>query len=317
MLFIITGQERLLMDQKLAALKKQYPLTIEELNDIRLDCREVSCQELVQEVTSIPFFSDYRRVVLTHPYFLTTEKGRNEKEEDIEQLVTALAKTDESMVAIIFWEGKLDERKKSVKKLRKIAQSFDFPHPDAHRLRASSRQAFKKRGVEIEDDALTLLLQRAGDSLLHIQNETEKLCLYTDHITKDDVLRLVSKPLEENAFELTNALLKRDLAQVLAIYHDLMQKNEEPVRLIAMMASSLRTLYQVKLLDRKGYNDQEISRYLDINPYRLRYIRMDSPHFELDDLLRLMARLSELDTQIKRGLVDKNQGLELFFLNLS
>lgn len=305
------------MDQRLAGLKNEYPLTNEDLNYVRLDCREYSCQELINEVSSVPFFSEYRMVVLTHPYFLTTEKGRNEKNEDIESLVDALCHTDESLVAVIFAEGKLDERKKLVKKLRKAGKSFDFGHPDASRLLASCRQAFKKRHTAIDDDALTLLLQRAGDSLLHIQNETDKLCLYASEIHLADVERLVAKPIEENAFELTNALLKRDLTRVLAIYHDLMKKNEEPVRLIAMMASSLRTLYQVKLLDRKGYNDQEISRYLDMNPYRLRYIRMDSPHFELDDILKLISQLSSLDLKIKRGQIDKYQGLELFLTSLN
>ena len=83
------------------------------------------------------------------------------------------------------------------------------------------------------------------------------------------------------------------------------------------MASSLRTLYQVKLLDRKGYTDQEIGKYLDMNPYRLRYIRHDSPNFELDDLMQLIQSLSDLDLQIKRGMIDKYQGLELFLVKLN
>lgn len=316
MLKIITGQERLLMDQKLLALKKQYPLEAEDLNYSQIDCRDVSCKDLIQEVTGVPFFSEYRMVVLKHPYFLTTEKGRNEKPEDIEALVDVLCKTDDAMIVIIFAEGKLDERKKIVKKLRKVAESFDFGHPDAHRLKASSRQAFKNRGATIDEDALELLLERVGDSLLKIQNETDKLCLYTNHVTLDDVTRLVNKPIEENAFELTSALLKKEFGKVMEIYQDLRQRNEEPVRLIALLASSLRIQYQVKLLDRKGYNDQEISRYLDINPRRLYYIRKDTQNYELDDLMGMISALSNLDIAIKQGKVDKHQGLELFFLSL-
>lgn len=54
-----------------------------------------------------------------------------------------------------------------------------------------------------------------------------------------------------------------------------------------------------------------------MNPFRLRYIRIDTPNFELDDILNLMAKLSHLDVQIKRGQIDKYQGLELFFMNLA
>lgn len=316
MLFIITGQEQLMMEQKLAALKKEYPIMEPELNDTRIDCRDVSCQEIINEVTSVPFFSDYRFVVLTHPYFLNTEKGRNEKSEDIDRVIEALSHTSEDMVIVIYAPGKLDERKKTVKSLRKVATNLDFPQLEPHRLKTITAQAFRKRKTEIDDDALDLLMSRAGSGLMQLQNETEKLCLYTQHVTYDDVYSLVSKPLEENAFELTSAMLKKDLNKVLSIYKDLMTQNEEPIRLIALMASSLRTLYQVKLLDRKGYNDQEIGKYLDMNPYRLKYIRNDTKNFELNDLLNLIHALSELDVQIKRGQVDKYQGLELFFMKL-
>jgi hypothetical protein len=44
-------------------------------------------------------------------------------------------------------------------------------------------------------------------------------------------------------------------------------------------------LYQVKLLDRKGYNDSEIGKILSINPYRLKYIRADGKEFDIHELL--------------------------------
>ena len=317
MLYLLSGVEQFLIDQKVASIKKEFPVFEPELNDTKLDCREHTCQELINEVTSVPFFSDYRLVTLTHPYFLTSEKVKGDKPEEIERLVDVLCHLSDDMIVIIYAPGKLDERKKTTKALRKVATSIEFDHPEPHRLKAICRQAFKARKTTIDEDALDLLLARAGESLMHLQNETDKLSLYASHLTLEDVSRMVSKPIEENAFELTNAILKRDVGKAFEIYRDLMTKNEEPVRLIALMASSLRTLYQVKLLDRKGYTDQEIGKYLDMNPYRLRYIRHDSPNFELDDLMQLIQSLSDLDLQIKRGMIDKYQGLELFLVKLN
>jgi len=316
MLYILSGQEQLLIDQKLNALKKEYPVSEPDLNDTRIDCRELTAKQIINEISSVPFFSDYRFIVLTHPYFLTGEKFKGDKNEEIDELITALSHTSDDMVVVIYAPGKLDERKKWTKTLKKVGTSFEFDHPEPHRLKAICTKAFRTRNTVIDEDALELLILRAGDNLMSLQNETDKLCLFSNRITIEDVKRLVTKPLEENAFELTGAILKRDLNKVLTIYRDLMTKNEEPIRLIALMASSLRTLYQVKLLDRKGYNDQEIGKYLDMNPYRLRYIRQDTKNFELDDLLKLIHELSELDLQIKRGLIDKYQGIELFFMKL-
>ena len=55
---------------------------------------------------------------------------------------------------------------------------------------------------------------------------------------------------------------------MMSIYKDLMTINEEPVKLIVLVANSMRLIYQVKLLDRKGYTDQEIAKMLAVNPFR-------------------------------------------------
>ena len=74
MLFVIYGEERLLMDNRLEKLKEEYPIEMPELNLSTFDCREVPLSLLSEEITSAPFFSPYRMTVLYHPYFFTTEK---------------------------------------------------------------------------------------------------------------------------------------------------------------------------------------------------------------------------------------------------
>ena len=74
--------------------------------------------------------------------------------------------------------------------------------------------------------------------------------------------KLVNKPLDENIFDLTNAILSKDRQKIFSIYHDLMILNEEPIKLIVSIANQMRLHYQVKLLDRKGYTDQEIGKIL-------------------------------------------------------
>ena len=73
---------------------------------------------------------------------------------------------------------------------------------------------------------------------------------------------------------------------MMSIYKDLMTINEEPVKLIVLVANSMRLIYQVKLLDRKGYTDQEIAKMLAVNPFRLKYVRKEGQFFQIDELLR-------------------------------
>ena len=185
-----------------------------------------------------------------------------------------------------------------------------------YKLSDSTRQAIRRRDATIDDDALELLLSRLGDSLNNVALEVEKLCLYSKHITYDIVDELVSKPLDENVFALTSAILQKDRRKMFSIYHDLMILNEEPIKLIVLIAGQMRLIYQVKLLDRKGYNDKEIGKILGVNPYRLKYVRQEGKDFDLNELLQCLDDLSRLDVEIKTGKMDKKMGLELFMVRI-
>ena len=201
-------------------------------------------------------------------------------------------------------EKNFDERKKTVKYLRKEAQFFEINPLNYYKVSDTTRQAIKKRSCTIDDDALELLLSRKGTNLIDISSEVEKLCLYTKHINLKSVEELVSRPLD------------KDKQKMMSIYKDLMTLNEEPVKLIVLVANSMRLIYQVKLLDRKGYTDQEIAKMLSVNPFRLKYVRKEGNFFELDELLSCLNQLSKLDVKIKTGKIDKKLGLELFKLRI-
>ena len=224
---------------------------------------------------------------------------------------------DKTVHLVIFNDEKnFDERKKVVKMLRKEAQFYEINPLNYYKVSDTTRQAIKKRSCTIDDDALELLLSRKGTNLIDISSEVEKLCLYTKHIDLKSVEELVSRPLDENVFDLTTAILSKDKQKMMSIYKDLMTLNEEPVKLIVLVANSMRLIYQVKLLDRKGYTDQEIAKMLSVNPFRLKYVRKEGKLFELDELLSCLNQLSKLDVKIKTGKIDKKLGLELFMLRI-
>lgn len=315
MLFVIYGTERLLMDQRLQKLKKQYQCSEEFMNYSQYDLNKESMETVLEDVMIPPFLSDHKMIVVKNADFLTTKKVKKENQD--EYLMDCMKYLDEHIHLVIFHDQKnFDERKKIVKYLRKNAQFFEINELNYYKISDTTRQAVKKRNCTIDDDALELLLSRKGSHLLDIVNEVEKLCLYTDHIDKQCVETLVSQPLDENVFDLTTAILNKDKEKMFSIYHDLMVLNEEPVKLIVLIANSMRLLYQVKLLDRKGYNDQEIAKLLSVNPFRLKYVRKGGQEFEIDELLRCLNELSLLDVKIKTGQIEKKLGLELFMLKI-
>lgn len=185
-----------------------------------------------------------------------------------------------------------------------------------NQLYKATREAIVHRNASIEDNALALLLERCGNDLLTISNQVEKLCLYTHSIKKEDVERLVPPRVEEDVFKLTNALLNHDLRNTMRVYQDLISKKHDPLELIGLIANALRNLYQVSIMSKKGYRDNDIASALGLNPRAIYPIRKNAAHFDITELMEKLYALSELDYAIKTGTVDKFRGLELFLMRI-
>jgi DNA polymerase-3 subunit delta len=313
MLYVLYGTERLLMDQRLDKLKKDHHCNQERMNYTVYDVsKEYIPEDKYEEVMR----RGKPKIVIKKADFLTTKKIKKDNH-DIDYFMQCLPYLDKTVHLVIFNDEKnFDERKKVVKMLRKEAQFYEINPLNYYKVSDTARQAVKKRNCTIDDDALELLLSRKGTNLMDIASEVEKLCLYTQHIDIHCVEELVSRPLDENVFDLTTAILSKDKQKMMSIYKDLMTINEEPVKLIVLVANSMRLIYQVKLLDRKGYTDQEIAKMLAVNPFRLKYVRKEGQFFQIDELLRCLNELSLLDVKIKTGQIDKKLGLELFMLRI-
>ena len=272
-------------------------------------------QDVYEDLITPPFFTDNKMVILKNPVFLTTKKVKKDAEQ-LKYFQKCLDECQETVFVIYYHGDDFDKRKKIVKQLLQQAEVFKYDKVNHYRLSDSTRKAVKRREAVIDDDALELLLSRCDESLERVANEVEKLCLYSKHITYQVVDKLVNKPLDENIFDLTNAILSKDRQKIFSIYHDLMILNEEPIKLIVSIANQMRLHYQVKLLDRKGYTDQEIGKILGVNPYRLKYVRQEGKNFQLDELIQSIDQLSKLDVKIKTGKLDKKVGLELFLIRI-
>ena len=148
-----------------------------------------------------------------------------------------------------------------------------------------------------------------------MMREVEKLSLYSQNITKEDVEILVSRPLEENSFLMVDAIINNDLNTLLSIYNDLKLQNEEPTRILALLTNQLSLQYQVASLA-NDYSEKEIASILNIHPYRVKLMLQKMRKINKDDIMYIIDKMSQLDLDIKTGEIDKYQGIELFFLKI-
>ena len=94
----------------------------------------------------------------------------------------------------------------------------------------------------------------------------------------------------------------------------MLKYNEEPIKIISILADNFRLMYQSRELQKIGYNIFDIGSTLEENPYRIKFILEKSREYTSKKLLELINELADLDLEIKTGKIDKALALEMFII---
>ena len=134
-------------------------------------------------------------------------------------------------------------------------------------------------------------------------------------IDRKDIDEIVIVNEDNDFFAISDAVIKGNKKLSLDLYHEFMHKNYEVLQIIGLVANQIRFLYQVKVLYNRSYNQDEISKYLEVHPYRVKLAINNIYNYNESDLIHYLDRLAILDKKIKKGEIDKNIGFELFLLD--
>lgn len=291
-----------------------------DFNYANFDLDETAIEQVIEEAETIPFFGDRRLIVASNPSFLTTEKTKSKIEHRTARFEDYLNEpVDYSILVIIARVEKLDERKKLTKLLKKQATIVDAKRPNDAELRKWVQSAIKNNDFSMEIPAIERLMELTGGQLTTAMNELDKLMLYkleSREISITDVESLVVRSLEQNIFLLLDKMIALDISGALSIYYDLLKQKEEPIKILALIASQFRLLTQIKLLEKQGFSQQQVAQKLKVHPFRVKIGARQAKSFSYEQLTATLERLAEMDFEMKTGYGDKAQKLEWFLFSL-
>lgn len=317
--YLVLGTEQFLADRFKQALEKQVILTEDdELNSANFDMNESLIGAAVDEANTIPFFGDKRLVGIENPYFLTGEKKKTSLEQDVSDLAAYLDEPSESTVLVFYAPyEKLDERKKIVKQLKKVATIIDVKEMAEGDVRKYVQQYIKNEGYEITPEAFDLFVHLTDMDLSKIMSELNKILLYssdTKKITKTIISELVPKTLEHNIFDMVNYVVSGKSEEAMILYRDLLLQREETIKINAILISQFRLLLQVKVMQGSGYQQSNMQDVLKVHPYRLKLAQQQARQFDESNLKLMYTDLIDNDYKIKTGVLSKELLFELFLL---
>lgn len=283
---------------------------------VKYDLLVSNVSDVIEEASCMSLFGDKKVVIGENALFLT---GTNTSvNHDIDYLTSYVnAENHDNIVILTVVQDKLDERKKIVKLLKKNVTVIHKETIDEKDLPKFVIKEFLNNGYKIDYKTASYFVDYVGKNVDILLSEINKMIVYKDtdkEIFIEDILNISSKGFNDNVFDLSDAIMKKDFKKIFSCYNDLMFLKEEPIKIIALLASQFTLVYQSKLLSKEGFMSKDIASTLKVHPYRVKLaLETNYPDFELKDILK---KLHNLDYEIKTGKVDKIVGLENFLLHL-
>ncbi len=273
------------------------------------DLDEDSIYDIINELTTVSLFDEPKVVIAKSAELLI-----NITDNALKELSSAMADYNSLNVLIFITTEGYDLNNNVFINLKKYASFIDIKVKNVP-LDQYAKERFLEEGYEIADDVLSLLVSYC-DSLTLVSSAVEILkCYKLDNkkITKEDVLRMVPKPLEDKGYELTNAVLRGDKKRIFEIYEDFKTMNAAS-NLIPMLLKKFQELYNVYNLTRAGVGQEEIANLFQVKPNVAYYMIKDAKTKSISDIKNNIDLLNKLELDIRTGKIDYELGIQLYFL---
>ena len=311
---MISGED----DDIISALKLQLMAKVNfdpsDLSQAYFDLSEADPDLALEELESLPFFGDEMLVVFENVWELTTVKKSVLTENQLLRLEQFLDNPLASTRLIIICHGKLDGKRRIIKKLKQIAL-----HLEATPLKPNELSQYFVNKSSLHANIVNLIIEKSNSHFATVGQNIALVTTYADgrQVTLEDVEKAVPKSLADNIFDLTDLILKGKITDARSLVTDLVLQGEDEIKLLAILTNNFRLYYQIKLLLDKQYTERQLIDFLKINPYRLKFLVTPARSRSKEFLAAAMRYLIDTDFKIKSGQADKKFLMDMALIRLS
>lgn len=305
MVYLLYGTKDFQIEEEIKKLSKG----LDEMNINKYDLNNDLLSLAIEDAKTMSLFGDKKLVIIDNANMFTGSTSKDS--EIVEEYLNHI--NENTTLVLIVHNDKLDTRKKITKLINKVGKVIAFN--DELDMTNLVRRLLKDYNIDYK--TINLFLDRVGNNPLIIQNEINKIKIYKENdktISDEDILNLTTKLIEIDIFKLIDYIVRKDKEKALELYYEMLKMNEEPIKIIVILANQFRIMYQSKELLKKGYSEKDIANILKIHPYRVKLAIQNSRNYTSEVLLKNLNNLADIDIGIKTGILNKDLALELFIL---
>ncbi len=170
----------------------------------------------------------------------------------------------------------------------------DFPKWIASRTKAA--------GKRISIEAAQLLASQSEQNLRDINNEIEKLLIYTgesDSIDIADVASLSGAGRDFNVFELQKAVGKRSLSASLNILFNMLDADKQEILIVTMLTRYFTILWKLIEESRQTSNDYQLASKIGVSPFFVPEYKAALRNYSSKQIDTAFLALTDADLKLK------------------
>jgi DNA polymerase-3 subunit delta len=263
---------------------------------------------------AFPLFAKRRVVILKNFEALSTSSR--------ERLIDRLEAIPDSLTLVVeSSNAKLETvaHKRLGAVAAKVGVAFAFETLDENETLERVLGRFRRENVQIDAEALDLLIESVGTQLIDLANEVDKILLSVPEngrVTRDTVASVVGRYRTDSLFSVLDAVGAAAPATLVARLASIIESGEEPVFVVAMMLRRVVSLLEVQsLLSERGRavaNDRALAADLAAtnSPFYAGKLREQAARVPRARLEGLLANLRWADAMLKSTSVDGRSVVE-------
>lgn len=308
--YLLYGEETYLRLQYRDKLKNALVPPDDTMNYHYFEGKDTNPLELIDLAETMPFFAD-RRVIFVE------NSGFFKKASD--QLADYLRSLPASAF-LVFVETEADKRGKMFKAVKDAGRVVEFATQNDATLKKWILVLLKKEGKKIAEPTLHYFLQKTGTDMENISRELEKVFCYTlerEVITEEDIDAVCTRQINNQIFDMVEAIAQRRQKQALKLYYDLLSLKEPPMRILFLIGRQFNLLMQVKELKKKGYDDRKIGEKTGLHGFIVKKYVSQASRFSEKELRAALTACVEADEAVKTGKMNDVMSVELLIIRYS
>ncbi|MCI9037469.1 MAG: DNA polymerase III subunit delta [Oscillospiraceae bacterium] len=247
-LYLFQGEESYLREYCLTEMRKQLvPAGFEAFNYHKLEGKGLTAQALTDTVEAMPMMAERTMVqVVDWDVYKLPEEQRS-------GLISLLEDFPSYCCLVLVYDQLPYKPNRTYKKLYaaldKHVQQVDFEEQSQSEILKWVARRFRAAGHSIDAPTAEHLLFTCGRLMNGLIPEIGKIAAYArdERITRADIDAVAAPVLEAQVFDMTKAVAKGSFDRAAEVLGSLLQLQEEPFMLLALMGRELRMLYTARI----------------------------------------------------------------------